>query len=125
MNLQQLTSSAKGLVKSFGLPRIIIGLFLLSLFITAPFVGVNIGTSLSDTFNRFGMNAVMVLAMVPMIHSGCGLNFGLPLGNHCRAVGSNHLTASKYPRTNLISVGYSVRNALCRYSWLGVWTTAQ
>ncbi|MGH0053489.1 MAG: ABC transporter permease subunit [Sphaerochaetaceae bacterium] len=80
MNLSRLASSAKGLVKSFGLPRIIIGLFLLSLFVTAPFVGVNIGTSLSDTFNRFGMNAVMVLAMVPMIHSGCGLNFGLPLG---------------------------------------------
>jgi simple sugar transport system permease protein len=26
------------------------------------------------------MNGVMVLAMIPMIHSGCGLNFGLPLG---------------------------------------------
>ena len=26
------------------------------------------------------MNGVMVLAMVPMIVSGCGLNFGLPLG---------------------------------------------
>jgi simple sugar transport system permease protein len=62
------------------LPRIIIGLFLLLLFILAPFVGVKISTSLSDTLNRFGMNCVMVLAMVPMIHSGCGLNFGLPLG---------------------------------------------
>ncbi len=80
MNQDRLTSSVKSFVKSFGLPRIIIGLFLLVLFVTAPFVGVNIGTSLSDTLNRFGMNAVMVLAMVPMIHSGCGLNFGLPLG---------------------------------------------
>ncbi|MCK9548610.1 MAG: ABC transporter permease [Sphaerochaeta sp.] len=67
-------------VRSFGLPRIIIALFLLSLFILAPIAGVNVGTSLSDTLNRFGMNAIMVLAMVPMIHSGCGLNFGLPLG---------------------------------------------
>jgi simple sugar transport system permease protein len=67
-------------MKSFGWPRIIIGLFLLSLFIIAPFVGVNLGTSLSDTLIRFGMNSVLVLAMVPMIHSGCGLNFGLPLG---------------------------------------------
>lgn len=67
-------------INSFGWPRIIIGLFLLSLFIIAPFVGVSIGASLSDTFIRFGMNSVMVLAMVPMIHSGCGLNFGLPLG---------------------------------------------
>lgn len=80
MNFEKLTASIKGMVHSFGLPRVIITLFLLVLFILAPFVGVNVGTSLSDTLNRFGMNAVMVLAMVPMIHSGCGLNFGLPLG---------------------------------------------
>ncbi|MEA5027474.1 MAG: ABC transporter permease [Sphaerochaeta associata] len=80
MNFKKLTASIKGMVHSFGLPRVIIALFLLVLFILAPFVGVNVGTSLSDTLNRFGMNAVMVLAMVPMIHSGCGLNFGLPLG---------------------------------------------
>ncbi|MGE4585582.1 MAG: ABC transporter permease [Sphaerochaeta sp.] len=80
MKIQEVTATISGLIKSFGLPRIIIGVFLLILFILAPFVGVNVGTSLSDTLNRFGMNAVMVLAMVPMIHSGCGLNFGLPLG---------------------------------------------
>lgn len=67
-------------IKSFGLPRLIITGFLLLLFIIAPVAGVNIGTALSDVINRFGMNAIMVLAMVPMIHSGCGLNFGLPLG---------------------------------------------
>ncbi len=80
MNFEKLKASIQDMVRSFGLPRVIIALFLLVLFILAPFVGVNVGTSLSDTLNRFGMNAVMVLAMVPMIHSGCGLNFGLPLG---------------------------------------------
>lgn len=65
---------------AFGWPRIIIFLFLLSLFIAAPFVNVSIGASLSDTVNRFGMNALLVLAMVPMIQAGCGLNFGLSLG---------------------------------------------
>jgi simple sugar transport system permease protein len=80
MSSVQPVAWAKGMVQSFGLPRIIIALFLLTLFILAPFVGVNVATSLSDTLNRFGMNAIMVLAMVPMIHSGCGLNFGLPLG---------------------------------------------
>ncbi len=80
MKVEKMISTVRQGVRSFGLPRVIIGLFLLLLFIAAPFVGVNIGTSLSDTLNRFGMNAVMVLAMVPMIHSGCGLNFGLPLG---------------------------------------------
>ncbi len=67
-------------VKTFGLPRLIIAGFLLTLFIMAPFVGANFFTQLSNTMNRFSWNAVMVLAMVPMIHSGCGLNFGLPLG---------------------------------------------
>jgi len=65
---------------AFGLPRLIIAGFLLLLFITAPFVGANFFTQLSNTLNRFSWNAVLVLSMVPMIHSGCGLNFGLPLG---------------------------------------------
>ena len=70
----------KKFIENAGWPRVIIGLFLLGLFITAPFVGVRVDTSLSDTLVRFGMNAVMVLAMIPMVQSGCGLNFGLPLG---------------------------------------------
>lgn len=70
----------KGFVKNFGLPRIIIALFLLSLFIVAPFVGVRVDTSLNDVIIRFGMNAIMVLSMIPMIQSGCGLNFGIPVG---------------------------------------------
>ncbi len=67
-------------VHKAGLPRVIIGLFLLALFVIAPFVGVKLDISFTNVMNRFGMNCVMVLAMVPMIHSGCGLNFGLPLG---------------------------------------------
>ena len=70
----------KKFIENAGWPRVIIGLFLLGLFIAAPFVGVRVDTSLSDTLVRFGMNAVMVLAMIPMVQSGCGLNFGLPLG---------------------------------------------
>ena len=70
----------KEMVQNFGLPRLIIAGFLLLLFIAAPFVGADFWTQISNTINRFSWNAVMVLAMVPMIHSGCGLNFGLPLG---------------------------------------------
>ena len=68
------------LVDSFGLPRLIITGFLLLLFIAAPIVGADFTTQLTNTITRFSWNAVLVLAMVPMIHSGCGLNFGLPLG---------------------------------------------
>ena len=67
-------------VSSFGLPRLIIAAFLMLLFIAAPIVGADFATQLTNTINRFSWNAVLVLAMVPMIHSGCGLNFGLPLG---------------------------------------------
>ena len=67
-------------IEKAGWPRIIIALFLLGLFIAAPFVGVRVDTSLSNTLVRFGMNGVMVLAMIPMVQAGCGLNFGLPLG---------------------------------------------
>ena len=35
---------------------------------------------ITNVINRFSWNSVLVLAMVPMVHSGCGLNFGLPLG---------------------------------------------
>ncbi|MBN1980326.1 MAG: hypothetical protein JW795_02260 [Chitinivibrionales bacterium] len=70
----------KRFVNDFGLPRVLIACFLLSLFGAAPLVGVSITASLSDVITRFGMNGIMVLAMVPMIQSGCGLNFGLPLG---------------------------------------------
>lgn len=80
MEEKKYTSWIKEKLHAFGLPRIIIALFLVFLFICAPFVDVSIGQSLSDVFTRFGMNAVMVLAMVPMVQSGCGLNFGLPLG---------------------------------------------
>ena len=70
----------KKFIENAGWPRIIIALFLLALFVAAPFVGVRVDTSLSNTLVRFGMNGVRVLAMIPMVQAGCGLNFGLPLG---------------------------------------------
>ena len=77
---QTLMERARALAKSFGLPRLIIAAFLLALFIVAPMVGASFWTQVTNTINRFSWNAVLVLAMVPMVHSGCGLNFGLPLG---------------------------------------------
>ena len=70
----------RAMAASFGLPRLIIASFLLLMFIVAPFVGNDFWTQISNVINRFSWNAILVLAMVPMIHSGCGLNFGLPLG---------------------------------------------
>jgi simple sugar transport system permease protein len=73
-------AEVKGFVKNIGWPRIIIAIFLLSLFIVAPIFGVRVDTSIHDVIIRFGMNAIMVLSMIPMIQSGCGLNFGIPVG---------------------------------------------
>ncbi len=67
-------------LKSFGLPRLIIALFLLLMFVLTPFAGSNLVSQITNVINRFSWNAVLVLAMVPMVHSGCGLNFGLPVG---------------------------------------------
>jgi simple sugar transport system permease protein len=70
----------KKLVTDFGWPRIIIFLFLVFLFVAAPLVKVRIDASFGDVLNRFGQSGILVLALVPMVQSGCGLNFGLPLG---------------------------------------------
>ena len=69
-----------GLINRFGLPKLIITAFLLLLFAIAPVAGADPAKQVTNVINRFSWNAVLVLSMVPMVHSGCGLNFGLPLG---------------------------------------------
>ena len=70
----------KSIIESVGLPQIIIFLFLVLLFILTPVVGIRLDTSINDVIIRFGMNGILVLSLVPMVKSGCGLNFGLQLG---------------------------------------------
>lgn len=70
----------KNFVANVGLPRVLIGLFLVILFIVTPFVGLRLDTSINDVIFRFGMNGLLVLSLVPMMKTGCGLNFGLQLG---------------------------------------------
>lgn len=75
-------------INGFGLPRLIIFFFVVALFIISPFAGVRIGASLTNVFVRFGQNGVMVLALVPMMRAGAGLNFGLPAGIVAGLLGS-------------------------------------
>ncbi len=79
-NSKKEKSWLKRLVESYGLPRLIITVFLLLLLVLAPFVGADLPTQVSNIIARFSWNGILVLAMIPMVHSGCGLNFGLPLG---------------------------------------------
>ena len=79
-SLKKEKSRFRQALDDFGLPRLIITGFLILLLIIAPFVGADLPTQISNIISRFTWNGVLVLAMVPMVHSGCGLNFGLPLG---------------------------------------------
>lgn len=63
-----------------GLPRIIIAVFFAIMCIAAIPLKLSMPMLLSDILVRFGMNGILVLAMVPGILCGIGLNFGLPIG---------------------------------------------
>ena len=65
---------------AFGLPRLIISVFLLSLIVVAAGTELSVAGLLSDSLVRIGQNGIYVLAMVPSIQAGAGLNFGLPVG---------------------------------------------
>lgn len=81
-------NKVKSYIDKVGLPRVIIGLFLLILLVVAPMVGVKFDQSIEDVINRFGMFAILTLSMIPMIQSGCGLNFGVPVGVVCGILGA-------------------------------------
>lgn len=66
--------------KAIGVSRLIISVFLISLFVIGSFAGISPVLSASDVIVRVGMNGILVLSMIPMIQSGCGLNFGIPVG---------------------------------------------
>src|SRR3712207_5406831 len=78
----------KKTIDLIGWPRIIIGFFLLSTYCIAPFVGIPLFVAFRDTFTRFGMNAILVLSLMPMIEAGAGLNFGMPLGIEAGLLGA-------------------------------------
>lgn len=70
----------KEIISKFGISRWIIVIFIFILYCIAPFSGNSVPVLTTNVINRFAWNGILVLSMVPMIHSGCGLNFGLPLG---------------------------------------------
>lgn len=85
---------------AFGLPRLIISAFLFLVILLAATTELSVPGLLSDALVRIGMNGIFVLAMVPSIQAGTGLNFGLPVGVICGMVGC--LIAMEY---SLVSFG--------------------
>ncbi|MDN5319282.1 MAG: simple sugar transport system permease protein, partial [Thermovirga sp.] len=68
----------KEIAAGFGLARSIILIFLVFLVVLALFLKLPMDQILSSVLARFGMNGILVLAMIPTIQSGTGPNFGLP-----------------------------------------------
>lgn len=97
-----------------GLPRLIIGIFLALFFIAAIVVGLPIQMVSGSLLVRFGMNAVLVLALIPAIKAGTGLNFALPLGIMCGLIGAviaiefNYSGASSFLIALAISIPLAV-----------------
>lgn len=70
----------ENLYESIGLPRIIIvSFFLFMLLISFP-LGLSVPSLLGDSVRRWAMYGILVLAMVPAVQCGIGLNFGISLG---------------------------------------------
>ena len=73
----------KSITDKYGYPKVFITLFLLILCILAVVQKQNLPGLIKDSLVRVGMNGILVLAMIPSINSGTGLNFGLSLGIVC------------------------------------------
>ncbi len=80
--IQTLTSKLKDL----GTTRIVILFFLGFLFVLAFLKDMPLPGLFTDSILRIGRNGVLVLALLPAVRGGTGLNFGLPLGILCGLV---------------------------------------
>jgi simple sugar transport system permease protein len=77
----------RGAIREMGLPRLLIAGFVVVLFATAVATHMDIGSLITDSIVRVARNGVLVLALLPAIQGGIGLNFGLPLGVICGLIG--------------------------------------
>jgi len=74
-------------VAEVGIPRLLIFLFLVALLSVAVATHMDLASLISDSLVRVGRNGLLVLALLPAVQGGVGLNFGLPLGVVCGLVG--------------------------------------
>ena len=75
-----MTNPFKTLTARFGFPRVIIVSFFLLLMVAAGGFQMDLMQLLSDCLRRWGMYGILVLAMVPAVQCGIGLNFGISMG---------------------------------------------
>ena len=74
-------------IREIGLPRLLIAAFLAALFAVAVATKMNLAILIEDCIARVARNGILVLALLPAIQGGLGLNFGLPVGIICGLIG--------------------------------------
>jgi simple sugar transport system permease protein len=74
-------------VRGIGIPRVLIAVFLLLLFGVAVVTKMDIPGLITDCLLRIARNGILVLALLPAVQGGLGLNFGLPIGIICGLLG--------------------------------------
>lgn len=84
---QTLLGRVQEQIHEIGIPRLLIAGFLVFLFVMAIVTKMEISRLITDSILRIGRNALLVLALLPAIQGGVGLNFGLPIGIVCGLVG--------------------------------------
>lgn len=67
-------------IQSFGLTRLIIVGFFFVLLLIAGLKGLQVRSLISNVLLRAGFNSILVLAMLPGIQCGIGLNMGMTVG---------------------------------------------
>ncbi len=70
----------KPLTERFGVPRTIIALFFVYLCLLAELYNISVKMMLGNVLERMTMYGVLVLAMMPGIQCGIGLNMGMTIG---------------------------------------------
>ncbi len=70
-------------VRELGIPRLLIAVFVVVLFATAFATHMDLPALVTDSLLRVARNGILVLALLPTVQGGLGLNFGLPLGIVC------------------------------------------
>jgi len=82
-----LAGGVRAFIKEAGVPRLLIAAFVLFLFGMAFVTKMDLGGLVTDSIVRVARNGILVLALLPAIQGGLGLNFGLPIGIICGLIG--------------------------------------
>lgn len=97
-------------ISRMGWPRLIIGLFLVALLVAGVYLNLPMQQIMGSLLTRFGMNLLLVLALIPTIQSGSGPNFGLPFGIICGLISAT--LAIELDLRGFTALGFAVFTAI-------------